>query len=111
MMRRGPVMVLNGALCLLLIWWILGCTPDGSLSERGQHLVVVACAGDALVQPILVSVVLLVAPATGPAAPAVAAAATLDQVLVHPAVVAACAAYASRPDAVVDVIAAPAAVE
>jgi hypothetical protein len=58
----------------------------------------------------------MASPAAGPGAPAVAAAVSVDQTLVHPAVVDACAQYASKPAEIVPavptgaVVAAPVAV-
>jgi hypothetical protein len=81
-----------------------GCAPGGGMTPAGQQVVDVLCEGDALAQPVVVPVVALASPAAGPAQPAVAAALAADQVLVHPAVVMACAAYHSRPAAVVAVV-------
>jgi hypothetical protein len=86
---------------VMVIVWLIGCTPAGTPTPQGQALIDVACDRDATLQPIIVPVVAMASPAAGSAQPAVAAALAADQVLVHPSVVAACAAYHSKPAAVV----------
>ncbi len=88
--------VLTAILWSPLFWWLFGCA-GASPSPREQMVIDVVCHGDALAQPIIVPVVLLIAPATGAAAPAVAVGVAVDTALVHPAVVAACARYGSKP--------------
>ncbi len=90
--------VLTAILLSPMIWWLVGCAT--APSPREQIVIDVVCRSDALAQPVIVPVVLLIAPATGPAAPAVAVGVAVDTALVHPAVVAACARYGSRPIAI-----------
>lgn len=84
---------------LLGLSLITGCqAPDpvtgaSAPSQTSQQVIDVMCTSDALLVPVVVPVILATQPT---AAPAVA----LDTVLVHPAVVAACAAYARRPAAI-----------
>lgn len=87
---------------------LAGCTPAGAPTPQAQHLIDVVCERDAALQPVVVPVVLAASPASGPAAPVVAGALAADQLLVHPAVVAACATYHSKPAAIVAPDAAPA---
>jgi hypothetical protein len=77
-----------------------GCT-NGAPTAQGQQVIDVLCDRDAALQPLIVPVVVMASPIAGPAAPAVAGAATVDQVMIHPAVVMACAKYHSKPAAVV----------
>jgi hypothetical protein len=86
------------AIALLLA----GCTSTGQLTPQAQQIFDVTCSKDATLQPIVVPVAVAVASAAAPVAagPAMAAA-SLDQLLVHPAVVAACAKYAATPVAAV----------
>lgn len=83
-------------------WVVSGCTNTGTPTPQAQHVIDVLCERDAALQPLIVPVVAVASPAAGPAAPVVGAALAADQVLVHPAVVAACAQYHSKPAAVVD---------
>ncbi len=100
---RSPLgtLVLIAIIWAPVIWWLAGCTPAGAPTPQGQALIDVACDRDATLQPVIVPVVAMASPAAGPAQPAVAAAVAADQVLVHPAVVLACAKYHSKPAAVV----------
>jgi hypothetical protein len=70
---------------------MMACTP------QSQRVIDVLCRGDLLVQPIVVPVVVMASPLAGPAQPAVAAAMAVDQVILHPAVVKACAEYDAKP--------------
>lgn len=110
--HRSPKSLLPIAVLTLVCWIVVilagigllslvGCAPDGSLSAQGQRVVNVVCRGDALLQPIVVPVIAAGSPLVGPAAPLVAGGAVADQVLVHPAVVAACAQYGAHPIGVV----------
>ena len=85
-------------------WLLPGCTSTGAPTPQAQKVINVLCKGDATAQPIVVQVATIAAPATGAAAPAVAVGAALDQVLVHPAVVAACARYGTQPATVVPAV-------
>jgi hypothetical protein len=77
-----------------------GCT--GPPTAQGQQVIDVLCKTDAKAQPIVVPVIIMAAPVVaGPAAPAIALAAAIDDALIHPAVVRACADYSSKPVAVV----------
>ncbi len=76
------------------------CAADGQLTPAAQRAVTVACAVDAGVQPVAVTL-------AGDAGPKVAALASADQQLVHPAVVAACQAVKGTPVAVTVAAAAP----
>lgn len=105
-LRRGVGVgiVLSGLLWALLAGLVLsGCSDAGTATPQAQRVVDVLCERDAALQPIVVPVVATAAPATGPAAPVVAGALAADQLLIHPAVVAACARYASKPAGVVAV--------
>ncbi len=93
--RNTMSAVLTAILWSPLIWWLVGCAT--APSPRVQVVIDVLCLGDALAQPVIIPVVLLIAPATGAAAPAVAVGVAVDTALVHPAVVAACARYGSKP--------------
>ncbi|HXI77942.1 MAG TPA: hypothetical protein VNH21_12440 [Steroidobacteraceae bacterium] len=95
--RAGPVLVAIGG--LLVLSWLVGCAAP---TAQQQRIVDVICGTDAALQPIIVPVAVAVAAPTPAGAP-VAAAAGLDTALVHPAVVAACAVYGTRPVAVVAV--------
>jgi uncharacterized protein YjeT (DUF2065 family) len=87
---------------LAMVALLDGCTPAGAPNANAQRIVAVACAQDAALQPIVVPVIVAVGSAAAPgAAPAIGAVAQGDALLLHPAVVAACAAYASKPAAVV----------
>ena len=88
--------------CLLVLSWLIGCAAP---TAQQQRIVDVLCGTDAALQPIIVPVAVAVAAPTPAGAP-VLAAAGLDTVLVHPAVVAACAVYGTKPVAVVAVPAA-----
>jgi hypothetical protein len=77
---------------------LAGCT----LTPGEQKIVSVACKLDAVAQTVVVAVAPTVVPATSPAV-------SLDQALVHPAVVAACAQFGGTPVAVAAVPVAPAA--
>jgi hypothetical protein len=95
----------------LLAWILLGCTDAGTPTAATQRTIDVICASDQTLQPIVVPVAVGVTSAAAPAAaPGVAAAAQLDALLVHPAVVAACAKYASKPVAVAPAASVPATV-
>lgn len=78
-------------------WFILcllsGCAADGTPTAQMQKSIDVLCEGDAIAQPILVKSVPVVVPNSDVAV-------TADALLVHPAIVAACANYHSKPTAV-----------
>jgi hypothetical protein len=88
---------------LAMIALLDGCTSAGAPTSQAQNTIDVLCKQDAALQPVVVPVVLVTASVAAPAAaPGVAAAAQADDaVLLHPAVVMACAQYASKPAAVV----------
>jgi hypothetical protein len=106
--RRAAPVVLAIALLLGLTWLLPGCTSTGTLTPQAQQIVDVTCQQDAVMQPIVVPVIVAATAATPAGAPA-AAAAGLDTLLLHPAVIAACAQYHSKPVAVVPapIVAAP----
>lgn len=93
--------VFGAAIWVALGGWLWGCAPSGGLSAQGQKTVDILCERDAALQPIVVPVVAVAAPASGPAAPMVAGAIAADMLLIHPSVVAACAQYGSKPAGVV----------
>ncbi len=101
--HRSGTLVLCALLWLPMLWWLAGCAP-GTLPPGHQRVVDVLCERDMALQPVVVPVVLMVAPAAGPAGVAVAGAVAVDLLLIHPGIVAACAAYASRPAEVVSVV-------
>lgn len=68
------------------------CTSPPTATQ--QHVIDVLCAGDAMAQPVVVPIVVAVAPGG-------AIAGVVDTALVHPAVVKACAKYGSKPAEVV----------
>ena len=67
---------------------VSACTAQQAAQQ--QQVVRVLCMHDAILQPVAV----VIAASTGPQG---AAAAQTDALLVHPAVVAACAAYGAKP--------------
>ena len=79
-------MIMTGA-------FVTACV-NGQLTAGAQNALQVACQIDASVQPVVVTLGPALVPELGPAA-------SVDQTLVHPAVVAACAAYGGKPAAVV----------
>ena len=84
-------------LCLcgaLAAWALSGCTPAGAPTDKTQRIIDVLCRGDAVAQPVIVPVVATVSPIAG----------TADELLVHPAVVRACAKYASKPAEIVPAV-------
>jgi hypothetical protein len=91
-MRRAVVVALM----------LAGCTSTGALTPQAQQIFDITCAKDAALQPIVVPVAVAVTSIAAPVAagPAVVAG-QIDQILVHPAVVAACAKYAATPVAAV----------
>lgn len=97
MLFHLPVAGVLGA--LLALSFLVGCqAPDpvtgvSAPSQSSQQVIDVMCTSDALLVPVVVPVILAAQPTAAPAA-------ALDTVLVHPAVVAACAAYARRPAAI-----------
>lgn len=84
--------VMKGVVLAIALGYIAGCAADGTPNAKAQQVIDVACNTDALVQPVMVPVVVASAPGTAPAA-------ATDTLLVHPAVVAACAQYHSKPAA------------
>ena len=87
--RQAGLLVLAAGLAAGLT----ACAEDGQLTPAAQRAVTVACAVDATVQPVAVTL-------AGEAGPGVAALASADQQLVHPAVVAACRTVKGTPVAV-----------
>lgn len=85
-------------LALVVALLLAGCTSSGTMTPQAQQIFDVTCAKDAALQPIVVPVAVAVTSTVAPiaAAPAVLAA-QVDQILVHPAVVAACAQYGGKP--------------
>lgn len=77
-----------------------GCAAGFTLTPTEKKIVTVLCNVDAVAQPVAIAIADAVAPE-------VAALATLDQQLVHPAVVAACAAINGVPSVVVTGTVAP----
>ena len=75
---------------------MLTACQNGAITPQAAQGIAVACQTDAALQPVVV-------PLAAAVVPQVAAAAALDQALVHPAVLAACAAVAAgaHPVAVV----------
>lgn len=69
---------------------LTACANDGSLTPQAQRVVGAVCVADALAQPVAVAVAPSLAPTLAPAA-------GVDAALVHPAVVAACAAVGGHP--------------
>jgi hypothetical protein len=97
-LARRPGAVAGVILAIATLALLVRCAP---LSPGQQQVVDVLCDRDAALQPVVVPVVIFASPVAGPVAPAVVGAATFDQLVVHPAVVAACAAHHSKPAAVV----------
>ena len=94
-----PVVVVLGVLVGLsfLIGSCAASTNTGPDNLTLSKTVDVICISDALLQPVAVPVVVALAPGA-------TSAATLDVLLIHPAVVAACGAYARRPAQVIDAV-------
>lgn len=85
-MRGAPPLAVLLALAVALS----ACAPDGTLTPGALQTVRVLCAGDAIAQPIAVTLAPTLLPQATPAA-------QLDQLLLHPVVVNACAAVGGKP--------------
>lgn len=85
--------------------WLLVCLVLSACTggQPPPQIVVVMCASDKVIQPVALAIAQAVAPAVGTASAGVQAGATLDSMLVHPAVVAACAAINAKPASVLPV--------
>ena len=82
-----PVVAIAGMVAIALA---AGCTP---LNKQQQQALTIGCQIDSVVQPLAVNTLPVLAPGTAPAA-------QVDTLLVHPAVVAACARLGGVPAAV-----------
>lgn len=98
---RMPVVAAVALAVGLVLGSLAGCAPlPPEQQARLDHVVTVACLVDGVVQPIS-------NPVVGSLGPAGATGAAVDQLLVHPAVLAACARLGGKPAAVPVVVAEP----
>lgn len=91
-MRRRLSFILAAVIAAIIL---AACTSTGQLDPAAQNAVTILCAADGLAQPIAVQLAPALAPQITPLA-------SVDQALVHPAVVNACtqALAGSKPVAV-----------
>jgi hypothetical protein len=99
--RSAAISAVIAAATVFAVVFLSGCAtpPANTMSPQVQKVFDVTCGVDAHLQPIVVPVAVAVAAPT-PAGLPVAAGAALDTALLHPAIVAACAVYGTKPVAV-----------
>lgn len=96
--NKGSIASLGSVAAMLMLalfapLLLSGCTSDGQLTPQARQIIGAACKVDGVAQPIAVSVVPTLVPQATPIA-------SIDNALVHPAVVKACDAIGGTPVAV-----------